>query len=139
MENELIIRINDEIWAKDDFDCESYYDVMCNKCKNLEYYFEKYNVTNSEMKIILAQKWGREDLAKIEFDKIELDDYQKDTITVYVQGEVVEEKKVVLDKYSTIEDALRFIELTNEAKKYVIENSYDPRYGARPIKRYIQR
>ena len=44
-----------------------------------------------------------------------LDDYQKDTITVYVQGEVVEEKKVVLDKYSTIEDALGFIELTDEA------------------------
>lgn len=44
-----------------------------------------------------------------------LDEYQKDTITVYVQGEVVEEKKVVLDKYSTVEDALGFIELTDEA------------------------
>lgn len=44
-----------------------------------------------------------------------LDDYQNDSITVYVQGEVVEEKKLVLDKYSTIEDALGFIELTDEA------------------------
>ena len=31
------------------------------------------------------------------------------------------------------------IELTNETKKYVIENSYDPRYGARPIKRFVSK
>lgn len=44
-----------------------------------------------------------------------LGDFQNDSITVYVQGEVVEEKKLILDKYSTIEDALGFIELTDEA------------------------
>ena len=29
------------------------------------------------------------------------------------------------------------VELTKEAKDYVIENSYDEKYGARPIKRFI--
>ena len=31
------------------------------------------------------------------------------------------------------------IELTDEAKHYIIENGYDPVYGARPLKRYIQK
>ena len=31
------------------------------------------------------------------------------------------------------------IELTDEAKKYVADNGYDPVYGARPLKRYIQK
>lgn len=31
------------------------------------------------------------------------------------------------------------IELTDSAKSYIIENGYDPIYGARPLKRFIQR
>ena len=31
------------------------------------------------------------------------------------------------------------INLTEDAKKYIIENSYDERYGARPIKRYVSK
>jgi ATP-dependent Clp protease ATP-binding subunit ClpB len=31
------------------------------------------------------------------------------------------------------------IELTEEAKEYVVENGYDPVYGARPLKRYLQK
>lgn len=31
------------------------------------------------------------------------------------------------------------IELTEEAKGYIIENGYDPVYGARPLKRYLQK
>jgi len=31
------------------------------------------------------------------------------------------------------------ISLTDEAKKYIIDNSYDERYGARPIKRYVSK
>ena len=30
------------------------------------------------------------------------------------------------------------MEITDEAKTYIIENGYDPIYGARPLKRYIQ-
>ncbi len=31
------------------------------------------------------------------------------------------------------------IELTPEAERFVVENAYDPAYGARPLKRYIQK
>ena len=31
------------------------------------------------------------------------------------------------------------INLTDDAKKYIIDNSYDERYGARPIKRYVSK
>jgi ATP-dependent Clp protease ATP-binding subunit ClpB len=31
------------------------------------------------------------------------------------------------------------IEITDPAKEYIAQNSYDPYYGARPLKRYIQR
>jgi len=31
------------------------------------------------------------------------------------------------------------INLTNEAKKYIIDNSYDEKYGARPIKRFVSK
>ena len=31
------------------------------------------------------------------------------------------------------------VELTPEAREYIVENGYDPVYGARPLKRYIQK
>ncbi len=31
------------------------------------------------------------------------------------------------------------VQLSEEAKQYIIENAYDPIYGARPLKRYIQK
>ena len=31
------------------------------------------------------------------------------------------------------------IELTPEAERFIVENAYDPVYGARPLKRYIQK
>lgn len=50
----------------------------------------------------------------------------------------------ILDKIiKEVEDRLSnkkiHLELTKEAKDYVIENAYDERYGARPIKRFISR
>lgn len=38
-----------------------------------------------------------------------------------------------------LEDKDISIELTDEAKKYVADNGYDPVYGARPLKRYLQK
>ena len=48
----------------------------------------------------------------------------------------------ILDKIiKNIEDRLSdkdiHINVTEEAKKYIIDNSYDEFYGARPIKRYV--
>jgi ATP-dependent Clp protease ATP-binding subunit ClpB len=31
-----------------------------------------------------------------------------------------------------------FLEITNSAKEYVIDAAYDPMYGARPLKKYLQ-
>jgi len=31
------------------------------------------------------------------------------------------------------------IELTDNAKEYLIKNGYDPVYGARPLKRFVQK
>jgi ATP-dependent Clp protease ATP-binding subunit ClpB len=31
------------------------------------------------------------------------------------------------------------LKLTDEAKAYIVENGYDPVYGARPLKRYLQK
>ena len=31
-----------------------------------------------------------------------------------------------------------YLEITKNAKEFIIENGYDPIYGARPLKRYIQ-
>ena len=50
----------------------------------------------------------------------------------------------ILDKVvSQIEERLSNkrikIKLTNEAKEYIIESSYDVKYGARPIKRFVSR
>ena len=31
------------------------------------------------------------------------------------------------------------VELTDAAKQYIVENGYDPIYGARPLKRFLQK
>ena len=36
-------------------------------------------------------------------------------------------------------DRSLFVELTPEAEKFIVENGYDPIYGARPLKRYLQK
>lgn len=43
------------------------------------------------------------------------------------------------DLYKRIEDAGYHVNLTEEAKTFVAEQGYDPQYGARPLKRAIQR
>ena len=38
-----------------------------------------------------------------------------------------------------LEDKQLSVKLTDAAKQYIIDNGYDPVYGARPLKRYLQR
>ena len=47
--------------------------------------------------------------------------------------------KIIIDIEKRIQDKRLKIELTDEAKKYVVDNSYDEKFGARPIKRYVSR
>ena len=47
--------------------------------------------------------------------------------------------KIINEIEDRLEDKKIKIELTNKAKEFIIENSYDPDFGARPIKRYVSR
>ena len=47
--------------------------------------------------------------------------------------------KIVSDINKRLDDKKITIVLTDNAKKYIIDNSYDEKYGARPIKRFVSR
>ena len=46
---------------------------------------------------------------------------------------------IVADLNKRLSEREISIRLTDEAKHFVVENAYDPSYGARPLKRYIQK
>ena len=47
--------------------------------------------------------------------------------------------KIINDIEKRLDDKKIKISLTNAAKDYIINNSYDEKYGARPIKRFVSR
>ena len=47
--------------------------------------------------------------------------------------------KIIGDIEYRLKDKNIFINITNIAKEYIISSSYDEKYGARPIKRFVQR
>ena len=47
--------------------------------------------------------------------------------------------KIIKEIEVRLEDKKISIELTEKAKKFIIDNSYNPDFGARPIKRYVSR
>ena len=47
--------------------------------------------------------------------------------------------KIVSDINKRLEDKKITVSLTDKARDYVIDNSYDEKYGARPIKRFVSR
>ncbi len=46
---------------------------------------------------------------------------------------------IIADLNKRISDKEISIKVTAEAKDYIVENGYDPTYGARPLKRYVQK
>ena len=46
---------------------------------------------------------------------------------------------VIDDLNRRLSDREISVKLTDAAKNYIIDNAYDPIYGARPLKRYIQK
>ena len=46
---------------------------------------------------------------------------------------------IVADINRRLEDKELSIELTGEAESFIADNAYDPVYGARPLKRYMQK
>ena len=47
--------------------------------------------------------------------------------------------KIIKDIEYRLRDKRISINITEKAKEYIIDNSYDEKFGARPIKRYVQR
>lgn len=45
---------------------------------------------------------------------------------------------LIADLQSRLEDKELKLEITERAKEYIISNAYDPVYGARPLKRFLQ-
>ena len=46
---------------------------------------------------------------------------------------------IVADLNHRLEDKQLSIELSPDAEQFIVDNAYDPIYGARPLKRYIQK
>lgn len=46
---------------------------------------------------------------------------------------------IIKDLDKRLEDRDLSIELTDAAMQFIVDNAYDPVYGARPLKRYIQK
>ena len=46
---------------------------------------------------------------------------------------------IVADLNHRLEDKQLSIELSTDAEQFIVDNAYDPIYGARPLKRYIQK
>ncbi len=47
--------------------------------------------------------------------------------------------KIIMEIESRLKDKRLTIKVTDKAKGFIIDNSYDEKYGARPIKRYVSR
>ena len=46
---------------------------------------------------------------------------------------------IIQDLNKRLSDRELKIELTEASEKFIVDNAYDPVYGARPLKRYIQK
>ena len=66
-----------------------------------------------------------------------------DEIVFYKPLKKTEVKKIldllIVDLEKRLEDKHLTLELTENAKKYLIDNGYDSIYGARPLKRFVQK
>jgi ATP-dependent Clp protease ATP-binding subunit ClpB len=66
-----------------------------------------------------------------------------DEIVFYKPLTKIEIKQIIDLMFSDLQTRLKdkqlTITVTNNAKEYIVEQAYDPIYGARPLKRYIQR
>ena len=48
-------------------------------------------------------------------------------------------RRIIADLNKRLADRELSVELTPEAEQFIVDNAYDPVYGARPLKRYIQK
>jgi len=94
---------------------------------------EKGNIkqqTISEINSLLKQSFRPEFLNRLD-EIIFYKPLDKENMKMIVDLQLESLKKRLLEKSIKLE-------VSSKAKEYIIDNSYDPIYGARPIKRYIQ-
>lgn len=96
-----------------------------------EYILEKVNDANNLVLKELRQTFKPEFLNRID-EIIIFDSLSKNVIYQILD-------KIINDVNNRLDDKKIKIVLTEEAKKYIIDNSYDEKYGARPIKRFVSR
>ena len=96
-----------------------------------EYILEKVNDANNLVLKELRQTFKPEFLNRID-EIIIFDSLNKDVIYQILD-------KIINDINNRLDDKKIKISLTDDAKKYIIDNSYDEKYGARPIKRFVSR
>ena len=95
---------------------------------------ENGNITESaraEVEKLLRQQFRPEFLNRLD-EIVFYKPLTKDNITHIVD-------LMIADTNKRLEDREIKVELTDEAKKYVVDHGYDPVYGARPLKRYLQK
>ena len=96
-----------------------------------EYILEKVNDANNLVLKELRQTFKPEFLNRID-EIIIFNSLNKDVIYQILD-------KIINDINNRLDDKKIKISLTDDAKKYIIDNSYDEKYGARPIKRFVSR
>ena len=95
-----------------------------------EYILENTDTANAKIMAELKSTFRPEFLNRID-EIIIFKALEKDVIYDILEKIVLEIENRLIDKHIKIE-------LTKEAKDYIIENSYDFNFGARPIKRFVQ-
>ena len=96
-----------------------------------EYILEKQNNANELVMNELRHTFKPEFLNRID-EIIIFESLNKDVIYQILD-------KIISDINKRLDDKKIIIKLTDDAKKYIIDNSYDEIYGARPIKRFVSR
>lgn len=82
----LIAKIINEIIANDDSESECYYGVLQEKYNNLNYYFNKYHLTNPYDRISIAQKGMNFDIVKEEMKKLNIGSKQKKKLSTITKN-----------------------------------------------------
>ena len=96
-----------------------------------EYILEKEKNANELVMNELKHTFKPEFLNRID-EIIVFDSLNKDVVYQILD-------KIISDINKRLDDKKITINLTENAKKYIIDNSYDESYGARPIKRFVSR
>ncbi|MBR1377126.1 MAG: AAA family ATPase [Bacilli bacterium] len=96
-----------------------------------EYILEDVKNSNEKVMSELQKAFRPEFLNRID-EIVMFNTLSKDTLNDIIDKIMDEVEKRVSDKHIKIS-------LTDKAKEYILDNSYDPIYGARPVRRYISK